>query len=247
MAVHYRTKGFILRKNDVWEADIIFTVFTENFGKLGILGRAIRKIKSKLRSGMRLFSLANVEFIQGKTYKTLTDVSLIEGFPNIRKDLKRLKIAYDIAEILDSLVRGEEKDKEIWNLLRGTFQTLNKSSISVKECWLAYYYFLWNFLAILGYRPELKFCSICQKKLTPKNLYFTPQEGGVNCFNCFKKTKKGKKIDADVIKILRLIFKKKKNVLERLKIKKVHQKAIKEISQDYLAWVGAIPKFSQAG
>jgi len=237
MAVHYRTQGFIFRKNDFVEADRIFTIFTKDFGKLEILGKAIRKIKSKLRGGMRLFSLANIEFIQGKTYKTLTDASLIEDFPDLRKNLKRLKITYEISEILDDLIRGQEKDEKIWNLLRETFQRLNNLSLSVKECWLIYYYFLWNFLSVSGYRPELNFCSICQKKLIPENLYFNLKEGGVICFDCFKKTKSGKKIEPDVIKILRLILKKEMSLLKRLKIKTAYQEAIKEISGEYLSFV----------
>lgn len=237
MAIHYRTEGFVLRKNDFWEADRIFTIFTKDFGKLEILGRAIRKIKSKLRGGTRLFSLANIEFIQGKTYRTLTDASLIEDFQNLRKDLKRLRIVYEISEILNDLIRGQEKDEKIWNLLRETFQRLSKPSLSVKECWLIYYYFLWNFLSILGYRPELNLCVICQKKLIPKNLYFSPKDGGVTCFDCFKKAKSGKKIEPDVIKILRLILKKEVSLLKRLKIKRVYQEAIKEISGEYLSFV----------
>jgi len=237
MAIHYPTKGFIFKKNDFWEADRIFTIFTKDFGKLEILARAIRKIKSKLRGGMELFYLTDIEFIQGKTYKTLTDASLIENFPNLRKDLKRLKIAYEISEILDNLIKGQEEDEKVWDLLKETFQRLNSLSLSIKECWLIYYYFLWNFLSILGYQPELNFCSICQKKLIPKNLYFDPKEGGVICFNCFKKVKDGKKIEPDVIKILRLILEKKMNFLKKLKIKKTYQKTIKDISENYLSFV----------
>lgn len=237
MAIHYRTKGFVLRKNDFWDADRIFTIFTKDFGKLEILGRAIRKIKSKLRGGMRLFSLANIEFIQGKNYKTLTDASLIEDFPDLRKDLKRLRIVYEISEISDDLIQGQERDEKIWNLLRETFQRLNKSSLSVKECWLVYYYFFWNFLSILGYRPELNLCTICQKKLIPKDLYFSPREGGVICFDCFKKTKSGEKIEPDAIKILRLILEREMSLLKRLKIKRAYQEAIKEISREYLSFV----------
>ena len=237
MAIHYPTKGFIFKKNDFWEADRIFTIFTKDFGKLEILARAIRKIKSKLRGGMELFYLTDIEFIQGKTYKTLTDASLIENFPNLRKDLKRLKIAYEISEILDDLIKGQEEDEKVWDLLKETFQRLNSFFLSIKECWLIYYYFLWNFLSILGYQSELNFCSICQKKLTPKNLYFNPKEGGVICFNCFKKVKDGKKIEPDVIKILRLILEKKMNFLKKLKIKKTYQKTIKDISENYLSFV----------
>ena len=70
MAVHYRTQAFILNKTDWNEADQIFTVYTEEFGKIKIVAKAIRKIKSKLRSGMDLFYLSEIEFIQGKSYKT---------------------------------------------------------------------------------------------------------------------------------------------------------------------------------
>jgi len=170
MAIHYRTKGFILKKADSGEADRIFTVFTKEFGKLKILAKAIRKIGSKLRGGMEVFYLTDIEFIQGKTYKTLTDALLIDNFQNLRKDLKRLKIAQDISEMTDGLIRGEEKDEKVWNLLKTVFRELDKISLSIKECWLIYYYFLWNFLSILGYKPQLNFCSICQRKLILPNV-----------------------------------------------------------------------------
>ena len=84
MAVHYRTQGFVLRKTDLREADQVFSIYTKDFGKLKILGKAIRKIKSKLRSGADLFYLSELEFIQGKAYKTLTDAIALNKFKNIR-------------------------------------------------------------------------------------------------------------------------------------------------------------------
>lgn len=237
MAVHYRTKAFILKKEDFSEADRIFTVFSKEFGKLEVLAKAIRKIGSKLRGGMELFYLSDIEFIQGKTHKTLTDAILFDSFQNLRKDLKRLKIAQDISEMICDLIKGEEKDEKIWKLLETTFQELNKSSLSIKECWLIYYYFLWNFLSILGYKPQLNFCAICQKKLILPNVYFNKKEGGTICSSCFKKIKEGEKVLPDVIKILRLFLEKTPNFLKKLKIKKEHQKAIKEISEEYLLYI----------
>jgi len=237
MAIHYRTQGFILKKKDLGEADRIFTIFTRDFGKLEILAKAIRKIGSKLRGGIELFYLSDIEFIQGKTHKTLTDTILIESFLNLRKDLKRLKIAFDISEMIDSLIRGEERDEKIWKLLLETFERLNKIYLSIKECWLIYYYFLWNFLSILGYKPQLNFCSICQKKLVPQDLYFSFQEGGVICANCSKKLKEKKKISPEAVKILRLVFGKGFDFLKKLKVEKEQQKEIKEISESYLSHI----------
>ncbi len=170
MFIHYRTRGFIIKKEDRGEADQLFTIYTKDFGKLEILGKAIRKISSKLRQGIEIFCLSEVEFIQGKAYKTLTDVVLIEKFKNIGQDLKKLKIAYKISEVSDKLIKGQEPDEKIWQLLIKTFERLNKLETPRPSAddrdgserashWnleILLYYFLWNFLSILGYHPELQ-------------------------------------------------------------------------------------------
>src|SRR3989344_7939080 len=122
MFIHYRTEGVILKKEARGEADLLLTVYTRDFGKLKILGKAVRKINSKLRSAVRIFSLSEIEFIQGKSQKTLTDAILIGKSPPLIKDLKKLRIAHKIAEVLDKLIKGQERDEKIWNLLIEIFQ-----------------------------------------------------------------------------------------------------------------------------
>ncbi|OIP76093.1 MAG: DNA repair protein RecO [Parcubacteria group bacterium CG2_30_36_18] len=238
MFLNYWTKGFILKKEDRGEADQIFTIYTKDFGKLEILGKAIRKISSKLRSGAETFYLSEIEFIQGKTYKTLTDAILVEKFKNLRKDLKRLPIAYKISEILDNLVRGQEADEKIWYLLNETFNKLNNCQIvKLSNCQLLYYYFLWSLLSILGYKPELYNCSLCQKKLIPEKLYFNPKEGGIICQNCFKKLKSGKEVKPEIVKILRIMLEKNWITLSKLKIEKLYLKSLAEISKECYSYI----------
>ena len=237
MFVHYRTQGIILKKIDRGEADQLFTIYTKDFGKLEILGKAIRKISSKLRSGADIFYLSEIEFIQGKAYKTLTDAILIDSFPNLRKNLERLSVAYKVSETLDSLVKGQEPDEKIWQLLIETFQWLNSLNLKSTICNLQYYYFLWNFLSILGYQPELYNCSLCQKKLVPEKLYFSQREGGTICDNCFKKVKDAKKTEPEVIKILRILLKKDWDILSRLKIENSYKKSLKNISEGFLSYI----------
>lgn len=237
MFIHYRTQGIVLKKEDWGEANQIFTIFTRDFGRLEILGKGIRKISSKLRSGIDIFYLSEIEFIQGKTYKTLIDAISIEKFENIRKDLKRLALAYRIAEVLDNLVKEQEPDEKIWNLLNESFNKLNNFQLSTSHLYLIYYYFLWNLLSILGYSLELYSCPLCQKKLIPGALYFSLEEGGVVCPSCFKKAKLTKKIDSETIKIIRLFLEKAWPILSKLKIKENHLKLLKEISSNYLNFI----------
>jgi len=239
MFVHYRTQGLILKKEDRGEADRLFTIYTKDFGKLEILGKAIRKISSKLRSGAELFHLSEIEFIQGKTHKTLTDAILVEKFRSLRKSLKRLAIAYKISEVLDNLVKGQEPDEKIWQLLNEVFEKLNNSSLKIENCKLKiiYHYFLWNLLSFLGYEPELYNCSLCQKKLIPERLYFDSKEGGMICQNCFKEDKSTKEIKPETIKILRIILKKDWGTLLKLKIEAKYLKELSSASKNHLSLI----------
>lgn len=257
MFIRYRTKGMFIKKEDRGEADQLFTIYTGGFGKLKVLGKGIRKIKSKLRSGAEIFFLSEIEFIQGKNYKTITDAILLEKFSDMRDNLKRLAIACRISEVLNNLVRGQEVDQEIWQLLNESFEKLNNLKIENCKLKIVYYYFLWNLFSILGYNAELYNCVLCQKKLVPNKLYFSPQEGGAICEKCFQKANPvvdfghpdevgiirrsrskihygAKKIEPEVIKILRLIIKRDWKVLSKLKMEDDLKKSLKFVSENYL-------------
>ena len=234
MAVRYGTSALVIKKTDKGEADQILTLFTKEFGKLQVLGRAIRKIKSKLRSGAELFCCSEIEFIQGKTFKTLTDAVILDSFQSLKKDLARMKIVFRIAEIVDKLIKGEEKDKKIWRLLLETFKRLDSSSVSGL---LIYYYFVWNLFSVLGYQIDFYHCSICQKKLTPDKLYFNFEEGGIVCLECFKKNRDRSdfSISPEIIKILRLFIERDWDILAKLKISDKDKRDLASVSESFLS------------
>lgn len=232
--VKYRTKGFVFKKVDKSEADRSFSVFTEDYGRLEILGRATRKINSKLRSGIDVFYFSEIEFIQGKNNKTLTDAIKIN---NNVKNLRSLEVAGKITNVLDNFLRGQEKDEAILNLLNEIFSKLNDCLPPTTNCSLIYYYFLWNFLSILGYHPEVQKCAECSSNLQPENLYFSNKDGGVICEKCLINNDGVKKINADFIKIIRLILKKDWQTLSKLKINEESKKTIEVISEEYLCYI----------
>ena len=234
MFVHYRTQGIILKKSDRGENNRLFTFYTKDFGKLDIAGKAIRKISSKLKSGTEIFYFSEIEFIQGKRQKILTDAIVIERFENIRKDLVKLKLVHRIAEIFIGLMSGQEKDKKIWSSLLFTFNKINDLQFKASEIRLWYYYFVWNLFSDLGYLPELYHCSFCRKKLKPDTLYFSPVEGGIICEQCFPKIKETKKISTNIVKILRILTEKKEKIISKLKIKTTDLKELQLITEYFL-------------
>ena len=224
MFTYFRTKAFFLKEKEYGEDSKIFDVFTKNFGKIKVFGKAIRKVKSKLRAGTEIFSVSEIEFIQGKIHKTLTDVVLIDKFENLKINNK-FQIVSKISKDLEKLVHGEEKDNKIWELLEKTFRRLNTNAkISDWQLKIIYYFFFYNLISILGYKPELYYCHICHKKLSKENIYLFSKKNGIICESCFQKMNKIKKkeylnININSIKILRIILKKDWKTLQRLKIK----------------------------
>ena len=78
---------------------------------------------------------------------------------------------------------------------------------------------------------------MCQKKLTPENIYFSPKEGGLICQQCKEKTKTEESINPNTVKIIRIMLKKDWLTIERLKVEIKDLKQLKVISDCYLSEV----------
>lgn len=237
MATKYKTRAFVFAKNDRNESDRVFSTLTDDYGRLDIFAKAIRKSVSKLRSGIDVFFMSDIEFIQGKSRKTLTDAVATEKFKNISGDLEKFKIANKIGEFLDNFLRGQEKDKGLSDLVSEIFHKLNYDKLRTTNYQLLYYYFLWNALSLLGYKSEVGSCANCHEKLMPYNIYFSSKEGGVVCKECSGQDALAYKINSDIVKILRLIFKKEWQVLAKLKVDLPSAKLFKQISDNYYSHI----------
>ncbi|OGZ26927.1 MAG: DNA repair protein RecO [Candidatus Nealsonbacteria bacterium RIFOXYB1_FULL_40_15] len=195
MANHYRTKAVVLSKKNVKEADQLFSLFSEDFGKISVLGRGIRKITSKLRSGIDTFYFSEVEFIQGKEIKTLTDTVALDKFHGSDR----------ISEATEAIVSGQEKDRRVWDLL---MESLGQGCSSEIAC----HFYFWNLLSISGYGFNLGDCLKCGRKLPEDNNTFSFGGGGIFC-SC---SEGDIKISANAIKLLRIILRKDWKTLARL-------------------------------
>jgi DNA repair protein RecO (recombination protein O) len=237
MAAQYRTQGFVIKKTDRRECDQVFTVFTKDFGRIEVTGKAIRKISSKLKSNIDIFSLCEIEFIQGRIYKTLTDSRKICDFKNIKDDLERIKIAVKVSEAVCGIINGSERDEKVWNLLSETFSRLDSQKLKI-ENWkleVLYHFFLWNLLSVLGYKIDLYNCVFCKKKLSPADLFFKPKDGGVAEKKCGSAETQEKEISPETIKILRIILKNDWRTIEKLKINPKNISCLDSVSEDYLS------------
>jgi DNA repair protein RecO (recombination protein O) len=148
----YLSEAVVLARRDFSEADRILTVYTKNYGKLTFIAKGVRKLKSRKRGSIEVFSQIKFSAARGKNLDIVTEVELINSFKEIRKNLKKTSVAYYLVEAVSKLTQEGEENKELYNLLVDNLARL-QSAKGLKELRMD---FILKLLTLLGYWPRGK-------------------------------------------------------------------------------------------
>lgn len=191
-----QTKAIVLSRINYGESDRIITVLTLDFGKLRLIVKGARKVKSKMAGGIELFSTIEISFIKGKgEIDTLVSARLENHYGKIINDIKRVQLAYDI---LRSINRHTEDnyDEVYYSLLNVSLTLLDDNNINGD---LIKLWFDAQLLSISGHIPNLITDESGQLLDQTKNYFFDHQK------MCFSENENGK-FNKNHIKFMRLIF-----------------------------------------
>lgn len=146
------TSAIILSRTDYGEADRIITLLTPDYGKLTLLAKGVRRVKSKLAGGIELFSVSEITFIKGRgVVGTLVSTRLIKHYERIVTDLDRTMLGYELIKKLNKATE-DEPEEEYFGLMREAFEALNDIGI---EPALIKIWFSMQLLRLDGYTPNL--------------------------------------------------------------------------------------------
>lgn len=144
----------MLRKKDFGEADRLFTIFTEKFGKINAVAQGVRHLKSKLRYNLETFSLSRLGLIAGKSAQggwRIVDAEEIDSHKNLLSKPENLSVLSRAAGVADRMVQGEEKNIFLWNKTKEFFRVLSAKQLDKKELRNLEIKFLFDILKNLGY------------------------------------------------------------------------------------------------
>jgi len=235
----YKTRGIILKRTNLGEADRIVTIFTEDYGKIKVVAKGVRKTLSKMAGHLEPFCLTNFQIAKGRNLDTVTGAMVEKCFFGLRSDLEKTNACFYMAEIVDKMVEESVVHEEIFYLLDSAFSHAN-DLISP----LLISYFEINFLSEMGFKPELYECVSCSAKIKAGGNNFDFNHGGLVCTECGP----ARAISDQAIKLIRLFLKHDFASINRIKVtpeliseiqiitsyylKHIHQKDMK--SEKYL-------------
>ena len=147
---NYSSKGIVLAKRNFSEADRIIVLYTENLGKLSLIAKGVRKLKSRKRGSLEVFNLISFSAAKTKGLDIITESQLEDAFSNVKKDLKKASLAYYFIEVIGRITKEGERNKRLFDHLLLSIRNLGKTK-SLKDYKED---FIYKTLVILGYWPE---------------------------------------------------------------------------------------------
>jgi len=190
------TNAIVLTRTDYGEADRILTLLTPDHGKLRLMAKGVRRVKSKLAGGIELFSTTNITFIKGRgDIGRLVSARLQTYYSHIVRDLDRTMLGYELIKQLHKATE-DEPEPDYFYILEQAFAVLDDSSIDLN---LIKLWFSAQLLRLSGHTPNLRSEPDGTKLAAAQTYEFSFDDSS------FIARPDGP-YDADAIKFLRLIF-----------------------------------------
>lgn len=190
-----KVTGIVLSDTNYSESSKILNVLTKEHGKIGIISKGCRNLKSSLRSvsSKLTYGYFNIYYKQ-EGLSVLVSVDIINDFSNIKQDLFKIGYATFLSDLTNQVLK-ETSSNEIFDLFINGLIKINDDfdpMIITNIIELKY-------LNYLGVMPILDCCSVCgsNKKIVTISSF----AGGYLCVNCYKNEYI---VDEKTVKLLRM-------------------------------------------
>ena len=217
-------EGVVISELDFRETSKIINVMTKEFGKIGIIAKGAKQIKSKLRTGTMAIThgFFHVYYKENKL-SILKEVEVINDFLNIKSDLSKLGAATYIIDVFNQVTKNEFN--EAWyNDFLATLEKIDEGY----DAKIITNIFSLKVMGMLGIMPELNSCITCGDKANI--VTFSIAKGGFVCEDCCM----GDQVFSDkTIKLLRMLSYVDIAKITKLDIKRETAKEIDLIINQY--------------
>ncbi len=148
----YSDEGIVLARRNFGEADRILSIYTKNHGRVSTIAKGIRRTTSRKRGHLEIFSYIRFQISDSRGIGILTEVETINSFEKIRKDLKKVSLAYFFTEVVGKITHERERNDGIFELLLNYLEKLQfETSLRSFR-----FDFITELLAITGFWPKEK-------------------------------------------------------------------------------------------
>lgn len=134
----YTTEAFILKSYEQGESDLVYKIWTREFGIIFVLARSIRKVSAKLRMNAKKNQFLNTTLVKGKDIWRLTGVEESQNIST--NDIYFLEIQKIIAEAVDKFIEEKKSYKKLFDKLKSIFIEEGIEKLEISKLKILIYY-----------------------------------------------------------------------------------------------------------
>ncbi len=175
----YKARGIVLRARNLGEADRIYTLFTNEHGKVDAVAKGVRRAKSQFGGRLEFMSEADLTLHRGRNLDVITSAEIVRARWVSIVDPAAFATAHLLAELVDAFCELDLALPEVYALLRGAlqaFETADDPAALVPR-------FELRLLAALGFAPADDACVRCGESLE-HGAWADLEAGGLACEAC---------------------------------------------------------------
>jgi DNA repair protein RecO (recombination protein O) len=170
----YLQPAFILQHRKYRETSLIIDVLTRDFGRISLLAKGVRKAKSKTAGLLQPFLPLSISYIGKAELKTLTDVDVVQPFPELKG--LGLYCGFYINELVELFLHKDDPHPQVFAYYRECLSRLWESS-SVEA---ALRIFELDLMDNIGYGLQLQQDVSNKKPINPSKRYvFNIEQGPI--------------------------------------------------------------------
>ena len=176
--------AIVLRSVNYRDNDRMLTLLTPNQGRMEVLSRGCRRPKSPLMSASEVFCTGEYVLFAQHERNILTTCTLHDSFYPLRLDYGLLSCAAYLLNLCEAAAQpNEESGPLFWLLLK----SLHRLAYGQEDRRGLVSGFLLHYASVLGYKPRLKHCVHCGRRLEEEEpVFFDCEAGGLACMKCPK-------------------------------------------------------------
>jgi len=175
--------ALVVRTTDWSETSRIATLWTREFGKVRVLAKGGRRLKSNFESALDLLTLCSIVLLRKSsgTLDLLTEARVVERFSPLRQHLPALYAGYYVAELLGEGTEDYDPHPALFDEAVATLGELGTAGAATGPRLARFELVL---LRELGYAPAVTECAACSSPVMGAELAFSAAGGGVLCRAC---------------------------------------------------------------
>ena len=154
-------EAIILHRAPYGEADRILEMMTREIGKIAVIAKHAGKSRKRFGQVLDYFNILDISARQGKGgLAFLEEASLVETYPELRLDMERLHLAFDLLEMMRAAVHEGQPEPEKYQLLKDSLDFVSHlpSTAALKAA------FQLRLLVLAGVGPNFSECCECGRR-----------------------------------------------------------------------------------